>query len=377
MADSYRPVIIGAGVSGNALAYELTKLREKPIVIEQKRDVLGKACAGIVSKRILKLVELPRSLVKNRVNRLVLHFPKGEVEVRGKAIVLDREGFSEFLYERAKKGGTDYLFNERLMRFVVADKVIGRTSKRSFKTDILIGADGVDSVVAKKYGLSYRIESVVQAFGEYESDAVHVFLGKEYGYPFGYVIPYEKDMSIVGMGGSRESLERFLDFLGVRHVRKWQAGRIPVVLPKYTAFERVLLIGDAAGMVKALTGGGIIMDLLVSKIAAKAIREGYERNDFSTHFLKRHYEDVWKEKYFDELKLAYKLRMLYERMDEKDLNNLYDLFQKEEVLEIVEKYGDMDFYSGMTKRLMTNREVLKFALSFFARHLSAIFLALG
>lgn len=377
MGDSYRPVIIGAGVSGSALAYELTKLGEKPIVIEQKKNVLGKACAGIVSRRISELVELPRSLVKNRVKRLLLHFPKGEVEIRGKAIVLDREGFSEFLYEKARKGGTDYLFGERLLRFVVADKVIGRTNKRGFKTDVLIGADGVDSVVAKKYGLSYRVEPVIQAFGEYESEAVHVFLGKEYGYPFGYVIPYEKDVCIVGVGGNRESLERFLDFLGVRRVRKWQVGRIPVTLPKYIAFERVLLIGDAAGMVKALTGGGIIMDLLASKIAAKAIRKGYEENDFSTRFLKRHYEDVWKEKYFEELKLAYKLRMLYERMDEKDLNDLYDLFQKEEVLRVVEKHGDMDFYSGMTKRLMTNREVLKFGLSFFARHLSAIFLALS
>jgi flavin-dependent dehydrogenase len=370
MEDNYRPVIIGAGVAGCAFAYYLTKNNEKPIVIERNKTVGGKACTGLVSKRISEIFPLPKKLVKNRIKTAIVHFPNGDLEIKGKeeALVLDRDGFVEEMYEMSKQGGTDYLFDERLLRFVVADKVICKTDRRTFKTDVLVGADGVGSVVAQKYGLCPENRSIIQAFAEYKTDVVEIFPGKDYGYPFGYVVPYEDDTSIVGMGGSRAGLEKFLDFIGAKKVFKWQAGAVPFGIPKYSAFERVMLAGDAGGFVKAFSGGSININLLLAKIGAKAIRNAYESGNFSTNFLTKSYENVWKKDFGKELKDNFLLRKAYDTMNEKDLSKLYNILQKERMQTIVAEKADMDFYSDLLRTMMKERSLWGLGLKVLAKN---------
>ncbi len=374
MVSSYRPVIIGAGVAGCAFAYHLTKQNEKPIVIEKKAGIGGKACTGLVSKRITDLINLPKKLIKNRVKTAVVHFPNGDMEVKGKeeAIVLDREGFVEELYERAKKGGAEFLFNERLLRFVVADKVIFKTEKRTKKTDVLIGADGVGSVVAQKYGLYSKTKSVTQAFAEYDTDVVEIFLGQDYGYPFGYVVPYEKGTSIIGVGGGRPNLEKFLDFLGAKKVFKWQAGAIPVSYPKYSAFERVLMAGDAGGFVKAFSGGSININLMLAKIGATAVKKAYDSGNFSTRFLSQNYEKVWKNKIGKDLKDNFLIRNVYDSMGESEFSMLYDLLQHEEVKRAISEKADMDFYSEVFRTIIKNKKAWGLGLRMILKNPSLI-----
>ncbi len=374
MENSYRPVIIGGGIAGCAVAYFLTKNKEKPIVIEKRKSIGGKTCTGLVSKKILDIINLPKGIIKNRIKKAIIHFPNGDLEIKGKeeALVLDRDNFVKELYEKAKKGGADFLFEESLLRFAVADKVIFRTDKRAQKTDVLVGADGVGSVVAKKYGIAKRVETVSQAYAQYGGDDVEIFLGKEYGYPFGYVVPYGDGTSIIGIGGGRVKLEKFLDFLGAKKVYKWQAGAIPVGLPKYSAFERVLLIGDAGGFVKAFSGGSININLMLAKKMAKAIRKAYEVGDFSTKFFTKNYEEVWKKDIGKELKDNYIIRKAYESMSESDLSQLYNILSKEEIKGLIAEKGDMDFYSSFFRALLHDRNVWGLGLKILAKNPSII-----
>ena len=69
---------------------------------------------------------------------------------------------------------------------------------------------------------------------------------------------------------------------------------VPVTGPiKSTVHDRCLLIGDAAGMVNPLTGGGIEYAMQTGKIAANTLIHALEENRFDSSFLMR-YEKVWR-----------------------------------------------------------------------------------
>ncbi len=65
------------------------------------------------------------------------------------------------------------------------------------------------------------------------------------------------------------------------------------------AFERVLFIGDAAGLIDPFTGEGIGNALLSWQIVAQVLLQAIELNDFSENKLKEFeellYERIWKE----------------------------------------------------------------------------------
>ena len=52
-------------------------------------------------------------------------------------------------------------------------------------------------------------------------------------------------------------------------------------------------MGEAAGLVKTTTGGGIYYGLISAEIASNIIKDAFKKNDFSAKFLSK-YEKQWK-----------------------------------------------------------------------------------
>lgn len=379
MVGEYRPVIIGGSAIGNFLAYRLTQKGLKPIVIEED-DHIGQPvqCTGLVSDKINKFEKLPKEITKNKLTSARIHFPDGNsLKINGDAILIDREGFDKFWYEKAKEGGADFLLGERLIKFVTADIIYAKTTKRKFKTDMLIGCDGPMSFVRRHFGIFYKTVPAIQAISKMEiedSAQTHLYFGSKYtNYPFAWSVPEGNGISRVGMFVKDDINNRFGDFLehvGARPIEK-QAGIVPIDKPKQSAFQNTLLVGDAACQTKASTGGGLVTGMICADIAADAIAKAYEKLDFSEEFLLREYDQNWRKKIIKDLMVSLKVRKLINRFDDDDLNELYEFGTQ--YRGIVEKHGDMDFYSRLYNELKRSSEFKYLLVKKMMKHPALLF----
>ena len=146
-----------------------------------------------------------------------------------------------------------------------------------------------------------------------------------------------------------------------------QGGIIPYGYMNNIAFDNVLLLGDAAGQVKATTGGGIVMLLIASKYAARGIRKCFDLNCFSKKFIKRHYEKPCNAEIGKQLKIHYALRKAFENFTNNDFENLFQIAKTHKIEQIISLYGDMDFPKSLMFKLLKNLEIIKFLIRFIRK----------
>ncbi|TFH05295.1 MAG: NAD(P)/FAD-dependent oxidoreductase [Candidatus Thorarchaeota archaeon] len=379
MVVEYRPVIIGGSAIGNFLAYKLTQKGLKPIVIEED-DQIGQPiqCTGLVSDKINKFEKLPKDITKNKLSSARIHFPDGNnLKINGNEILINRESFDKFWYEKAREGGADYLLGERLIKFVTADIVYAKTTKRKFKTDMLIGCDGPMSFVRRHFGIFYKTVPAVQAISKMDVEddkQANLYFGSKYtNYPFAWSVPEGGDISRVGVFVKDDINNRFGDFMehiGAQPIER-QAGIVPIDKPKQSAFQNTILVGDAACQTKASTGGGLVTGMVCAEIAADAIAKAYEKLDFSEEFLLREYDHQWKKKIIKDLIISLKMRKLINKFDDEDLNGLYEFGSQHR--ELIEKHGDMDFYSRVYSELKRSSEFRYFIVKKMMKHSALLF----
>ena len=113
---------------------------------------------------------------------------------------------------------------------------------------------------------------------------------------FAWTAPYSKERVEAGIGVSgfakRDSATAFRAFektntmlSGAKHVQGW-ASMIPLSCRALTVKDNVALVGDAAGQVKATTGGGIIFGASCAKILAATIESHIRKGAPLSHYEK-------------------------------------------------------------------------------------------
>ena len=84
------------------------------------------------------------------------------------------------------------------------------------------------------------------------------------------------------------------------------------------------MIGDAAGLVKPTTGGGIYYSLVSAAIAAEVLAEALRRDEVGERTLCE-YEMGWRKRLGPELRAQLRLRMLAQRLTDSEINGLFEL----------------------------------------------------
>jgi len=371
----FKPVIVGAGVIGNYLAWKLSSNDRPPIVLDKKEKVgVPVQCSGLVSPRIKELIKPPSSIIVNEIKGAVLHFPNEtmiQIKSRENALVLDRQKLDEHFYELALANNTKYYLGNELMKYVISDKVFGRTNKLRFTTEVLVGADGPQSMIARKQGISTEYCVGVQATCEYaneDKNFVHLFFGKKYSpMPFAWIIPENEEKSRIGMftplnqEHKKRLLDEFIHYLDAKPLT-YQAGLIPMGFNTRYAFERVVVVGDAANHTKPSTGGGIVTGMIAANTLCTALLKAYEEEDFSQEFFIREYEDKVNELLLKQLRLSYKSRVLMNSLKDSSWNYISDFLRTSSIKKVIEEYGDMDFFQKLFNKLFESNEFKKFAV---------------
>jgi len=351
--------IIGAGPSGSYLACLLAKHGFEVNVFEEHEKVgLPVQCTGITTSYLEKLVELKKDFVVNRVNKARIFSPdNGFIDVNlNNNIILDRARFDQHLMEKAKRAGARFFLSHRFLDYkknIIKVQNIKSNMIKDIIADYLIGADGPLSDVAKSAGLKSKENFLVgiQARARLNNQNIVEF------YPFiekyAWVVPESKDIVRIGLAARKNPKKALNSFLRKRlkkyDIIETQAGLIPVYNPKIkTQKDNVFIVGDAASMVKATTGGGIIQGLIAARALADSIIN------------KKDYSKEWKKAIGSDLLMHLKIRNIMNKFSTKDWDYLIELFNKEKTKKILASY-DRDFPSRfLVKLALTEPKLLYF-----------------
>jgi geranylgeranyl reductase family protein len=352
-----RVLIVGAGPAGSLSAIHIAENGYDVLLVEEHMAAgFPVQCAGLISSDCYrKLRQFVSSKCHvNDIKGAFFFAPDGDyIGLKGKseAVVVERKILDAELLRKASERAEIKLKT----RFILVDDgkalVRGLAGEEFIEYDLLIGADGAYSAVAKQFGFKRpQILSAVQMECEFEAvdeNMVELYFGKKYSDCFfGYAVPVDGDTARIGVV-SKENPMLYFKNLIEKHpsvsrrikgkIVEVNAGAIPIGLVEFVK-DNVALIGDSAGMVKPYTGGGIYYHLIASEVLGEMFPnlEAYQRE--------------YKKKMKREYGVGMKLFKLYSILSDEDYVNLVKI-GKDEGLEEIAKNLHMDSPSSLLKIL--------------------------
>lgn len=360
-----RVVVVGAGPAGSMVAKELASQGHNVSVFEE-HPCVGRpiACTGIVTKALFDFVKKDNYIV-NELNGVSVVSPKGEsVRVPLHEYVICRERFDTFMMNEAVNHGAQYHTSHKFVGFrenanIALFKYKGQTKEIEY--DILVGADGPFSAVGRMSGLTkdrkYYVGSQATVEGNFDESTFYTFFGSEQapGF-FAWAVPESKTKARVGVA-TKKFVGKYFDVLRQRfngNISERQAGPIPIYDgAKNVQRSNIYLIGDAAGLVKNTTGGGIITGIWSAKILAESIREN---KDYSSSLAPLR-KELW---------IHEKLRNMLDCFSNDDYEQLIDVMKTPKIKEILREHP-REFPSKFVWKLA----VADPRLALFARYMFA------
>jgi len=322
----YDLIIVGSGPAGCRTAEIVAREGYKVLVIEEHSEVgIPTQCTGFVSK---KIGDVPEEIIVNRIAKAKFISDGKSFEVRAKEPMqlMDRHAFDVFRSDLAKSAGAELQFNTRFIGYE-NHKVI--TTKGIFETEMIVGADGPNSTVAKIFGIKPPENQLflvqVRAKGNFDSDVAELHFGSDIAPGnFAWVVPENKSIARVGLMTAAHPGNYFEEFLKQRLGNKIEfSDRLGDVI-RYGLIEKsvgdgMMLVGDAASQVKPFSAGGLVYGQMCAEIAGEAIVKAFQKNDFSEEFFKENYEKKWKRKIAKGIKRGIAVKKIFEKIQDKPL----------------------------------------------------------
>jgi digeranylgeranylglycerophospholipid reductase len=348
-------VVIGGGPGGLFVAERLARAGVETLVCEE-HPMVGEPvhCTGILAAESFHELYLPRDSILNTLTSARFVSPCG-IEVHYKApaplaTVIDRPTFDRSLARRAKAAGAQIRTGAR----------VSSLDRDASGVRAIVGADHVDArLVILACGASYAFQrrlglglpklylntAQLELPAERHFD-VELHFGRQVApQGFAWAVPVTRPDGLhvrVGAMASGDALgcysrmlDRIRDRWGITSENAPPRQKIlPLGAIDRTVCDRVIAIGDAAGLVKPTTGGGIYYSILSASLAADAAIEALRRDTLSAADLSG-YERGWQEQLGEELQAQHTLRDVASRLTDEAIDGLFELAHTDGIMPIV------------------------------------------
>jgi geranylgeranyl reductase len=296
-------VVAGGGPAGAVAAYELASAGREVIVVEPApgRD---KACGGGLPFRGVQFLDVPEALIEQRVTRIAIHGPEArrvDCDLSPGLFVgmVRRDAFDAWLLSRARDAGARVLVGsfEALVMGKSSVEVRVRTAEgeEAFSAHSLLGADGAFSKVRAAMGadpppLMWAVQERVACDVPPDHARTAHFWFDGAIVPLGYAWSFPRNGELaVGVGTGVRTQARSLRgaLQKVRHspvlspfadsrVISTQGHPVPRRPIRKRVADRVMLLGDAAGLVAPFTAEGILYAVWSARLAVEVLLRNWD-----------------------------------------------------------------------------------------------------
>jgi geranylgeranyl reductase family protein len=285
----YDVIVIGAGPAGCSVAYDLAAQDFSVLLIDKTRFPRMKACAGGLTIKAVKALRYPIEPVTSKVCyklEVSRRIGKQTTLQSEKPVVLmtERSEFDHFCLNETLKAGAEFRVVKKLHHIKEQGKSVELvTEQGTFRSKFLIGADGANSSIRKRFApfpefrRGFAIEAKVPLQTCHHEEMAFDFGVVQSGY--GWVFP-KKDHLNVGLFTFDDTIKPKAKAL--YNYCKIKTGSY--TLNEMAAFSiglggwgykpesrRIFLVGDAAGLADPLLGEGLHNAIKSGQAAAQAI----------------------------------------------------------------------------------------------------------
>jgi digeranylgeranylglycerophospholipid reductase len=375
-------IVIGAGPGGLSAARVLAAEGHSVLVLEE-HETVGRPvhCTGLLGLDAFDELDLPRETIRTVLTSARFRGAGGRsvaVDALGvSAAVVDRGAFDRALADRAVKAGAHLRCGHRVQGVAIdsagatATAVTGDGAAHVFRARACVLACGAQYRFNRQLGLGIPRAYLQSAQIETEfapMDGVEIDLDRTIAPGgFAWVVPFAVDglpVARVGLMASSSAAGRFAQYARALAARVALPSAIALlerpclkVLPlgpvRRTYGDRVLVVGDAAGLAKPTTGGGIYYSLLSGSLAARVLAERLRDDRLDAEAL-RPYETQWRERLGPELRAGLAFRTLAARFDNRAVDALLELAAVDGILPLLRRTADFNWHRESALALLRN-----------------------
>jgi geranylgeranyl reductase family protein len=381
-------LVVGGGPAGLTAARALARENVAVLVLEE-HDAVGDPvhCTGVLGLETFDELDLPRETICTVIRRARFHGRQGRsVMVDGgdaAAAVVDRGRFDRALADRAAASGAAIVRGVRVQDVSVSPRgVTARVQRRDapavqVRSRVCVLACGAQYRFNRRLGLGIpraylQTAQIETAFAPV--DAVEIDLDRALApRGFAWLVPFRRGdahMARIGLmanAGAADRFRQYAELLARRHggpgARTCPRLKIlPLGPVKRTYADRVLAVGDAAGLAKPTTGGGIYYSMLSGQYAAEVLAGALKR-DCTDGATLRDYEARWQAQLGPELRAGLAFRTLASRFDDRAIDALLELASVDGIIPLLRRTANVNWHRQAALALLRHGGFRRVVLS--------------
>ena len=377
-------IVVGGGPAGTLAARSLADKKYDVLVLEEHSSAgVPLHCTGLISDDTIRMSGV-RPDILNTLYGMEVVFPSGQSIViksdKIKARIVDRIDMDIKMAEAAEDAGARFSYSDKYLSHTVGEQVSVESESGTHRAKVLVGADGASSAVAASMGGDNKPKEMIrgiQADVNYrmeDQEIFRIYVGSNVapGF-FAWEIPCGT-FTRIGLctswsaGSPSGYLSKMLVERGLQNrVIQVYSGKIPFGGRPTIFGDRCMLLGDATGMVKPLSGGGLYPAFRATEHLVNTLVNCMDSDSLFSRELSE-YERLCSEDFGKELEKAFTLRKRFKNMSDADFNKVYDYVMNNDLVPMLQDFS-IDHPGDLIKELKSNPKAVLSAIPLFLRAL--------